>query len=172
MSNNQLNLECLIKEEIDPVENMHYESIDNRYRSVQMVLTAVGYLSLAGLALMLLLLDNSLWCIIAEGIIAITLIINMIIIRKAWIFKGYALRKYDISYRSGIIFPTITTIPYDRMQQVSIKQNPISKYFNLYSIEVVNGAQAMASMTIPGLTEERANQIKNIVINRLRYDQN
>ena len=57
------------------------------------------------------------------------------------------------------------------MQQVSLKQNPISKYLHLYSVEVVNGAQALASLTIPGLTEERANLIKSTVIDKLRYEQ-
>lgn len=160
-----------IKNVIDTVEDLQYEPIDRKYQTVQIVLTLSGYLVLATSALLLLLLDNCLWFFLAEGIILIAMSINFIIVRKAWIFKGFALREYDISYRSGIIFPIITTIPYNRMQQVSVKQNPVSKFFNLYSVEVVNGAQAMSSLTIPGLTEERANQIKNIVIDRLRHEQ-
>lgn len=160
-----------IKNVIDTVEDLQYEPIDRKYQIVQIVLTLSGYLVLATSALLLLLLDNCLWFFLAEGIILIAMSINFIIVRKAWIFKGFALREYDISYRSGIIFPIITTIPYNRMQQVSVKQNPVSKFFNLYSVEVVNGAQAMSSLTIPGLTEERANQIKNIVIDRLRHEQ-
>lgn len=160
-----------IKNVIDTVEDLQYEPIDRKYQIVQIVLTLSGYLVLATSALLFLLLDNCLWFFLAEGIILIAMSINFIIVRKAWIFKGFALREYDISYRSGIIFPIITTIPYNRMQQVSVKQNPVSKFFNLYSVEVVNGAQAMSSLTIPGLTEERANQIKNIVIDRLRHEQ-
>lgn len=160
-----------IKNVIDTVEDLQYEPIDRKYQTVQIVLTLSGYLVLATSALLFLLLDNCLWFFLAEGIILIAMSINFIIVRKAWIFKGFALREYDISYRSGIIFPVITTIPYNRMQQVSVKQNPVSKFFNLYSVEVVNGAQAMSSLTIPGLTEERANQIKNIVIDRLRHEQ-
>lgn len=159
-------------EEVSPVEELHYEPVDRRYRTVQLVLTVLGYLLLAVLALLLLLLDDSVWMILAESIIIVALVTNLIIVRKAWSFKGYALREYDITYRSGIIFPTITTIPYKRMQQVSVKQNPVSKIFNLYSVEVVNGAQALSSLTIPGLTEERAALIKSIVIERMRYDQN
>lgn len=155
-----------------PVEELHYEPVDPRYRTVQLVLTVLGYLLLAVLALLLLLLDDCLWIVLAESIILVALVTNIIIARKAWSFKGYALREYDITYRSGIIFPTVTTIPYKRVQQVSVKQNPVSKIFNLYSVEVVNGAQALSSLTIPGLTEERAAQIKSIVIERMRYDQN
>ena len=166
-SNHQIYLEE-INERIDQVEHLHYQPVEPLYRNVQMILTAITYFILAGLALLLLLLDNPVWCLIAEGIIIASLAANLFILRKAWIFKGYALREYDLSYRSGIIFPTITTIPFNRMQQVGTKQNPISKIFKLYSVEVVNGAQLEAAISIPGLTEEKANQIKNIIIEKMR----
>lgn len=155
---------------LEPVDGLHYEHIDSRYRTVQIVLAGFGYIILAGLALLLLLLDDCIWCIIAECVILTALAINMAILRKAWSFKGYALREHDISYRSGVIFPKITTIPFNRMQQVSVKQNPVSRLLHLYSVDVVNGAQELSSMTIPGLSEERANQIKGIVIERMRHD--
>lgn len=161
----------LLSNEIDPVGQLQYEPIDRHYRIVQIILTALGYLGLAILALPLLLIEDSIWFVLAEGVILLAMIVNLIIVQKAWRFKGYALREYDINYRSGIIFPTITTIPFNRMQQVSLKQNPISKYLHLYSVELVNGAQAMSSLTIPGLTEQRANQIKSTVIDKLRYEQ-
>lgn len=159
-----------IGEDTDPVEELVYERIDRRYRMVQIVLTVIGNLFLAGMALMLLLMENCIWCVLAECIVAAAMVVNLIIVRKAWMFKGYALRQRDISFRSGVIFPSVTTIPFSRMQQVSVKQNPVSRFFGLCSVELVNGAQAMAALSIPGLTEERANQIKNIVIDRMRYD--
>lgn len=81
--------------------------------------------------------------------------------------QGYALRENDITYRRGIIFPKLTTIPFERIQQVSVKQNPVSKFYGLFAVEIVNGAQGLSSLTIPGLTEDTANQIKNRVIDRL-----
>ncbi len=172
MSNFQVSLEEAGAEAMlrDDVETLRYEQIDRRYRSVQMALTALLYLLFAALALVLLAFDDRLWLIIGESIVGVAFIVNMFIVQKAWRFKGYALREFDISYRSGVIFPKITTVPFNRLQQVSIKQNPISKLFKLYAVEVVNGAQAMASLSIPGLTEERANQIKSIVINKLKNE--
>lgn len=167
MSNYQINFEDLNKE-IVPVEELRFEPISSRYRAVQIALTSLGYLLLACMALFLLLLDNPLWFIISETLILLAMSLNLIIVRKAWRFKGYALREHDISFRSGIIFPTVTTIPYQRVQQVSMTQNPISKYFDLYAVEVVNGAQALASLSIPGLSEEKANSVKNTVIDKLK----
>ena len=159
-----------VMENMRPVDELRYERIDRKYRNVQMILTALGYLLLAGAALFLLLLDDCMWCIAAECVIMTAFAINMIILRKAWEYKGYALRECDITYRSGIVFPTTTTVPYVRLQQVSVKQNPVSKIFGLYAVEIVNGAQGMAALTIPGLSEERANRIKDIAIEWLKND--
>lgn len=169
MSNQPIGIEDIMKD-VRPVDELRYEKIDRKYRNVQMILTALGYLLLAGAALFLLLLDDRFWWIAAECVIVVAFAINMIILRKAWEYKGYALRENDITYRSGIVFPKTTTVPYVRLQQVSVKQNPVSKIFMLYAVELVNGAQGMASMTIPGLSEERANLIKDIVIDRLKND--
>ena len=119
MINRQLDLEY-IKETVDPVGELRYERIDRRYRMVQVVLTLIGYLSLVGAACFLMLIDNYIWWLLAECIVIGCMVINLIIVRKAWMYKGYALRQRDISFRSGVIFPTVTTIPYDRMQQVSV----------------------------------------------------
>lgn len=156
--------------EIQPVEDLDYTPVDVRYRAVQIVLTACLYAMFAMLTLFLLLLEDKIWFVIGECIVLVAFSVNMIIVRKAWMFKGYALRENDISYRSGIVFPTVTTMPYNRLQQVSVKQNPVGRFFKLYSVVVVNGAQAIYSMSIPGLTKERAEQIKSMMIERMGYD--
>ena len=117
---------------------------------------------------MLLLADNVWWCIAAETMLVMIFIFNITILQRALDYKGFALREHDISYRSGVLFPKLTTIPYDRIQQVSIKQNPVSKIFGLYSLEIVNGAQAFSSTTIPGLTEETAIQVKSVITEKMR----
>lgn len=170
MTNNQIMIDELI-EDLKPIDELDYTHIEARYRNVQMILTVLGYLLLAVVALSFLLLDDRIWFEAVEFVIAIAMTLNLIILRKAWECKGYALRENDITYRSGVVFHKTTTIPYNRLQQVSIKQNPVSKMFRLYAVEIVNGAQGLASLTIPGLTEEKANQIKGILIERLRNDQ-
>ena len=170
MGNVQIRIEDIMQE-IQPVDELEFEPVDHRYRSVQLILTGLGYILAAAFALLLLLVDDCIWCILAECVIAAAMVVNLIIANKAWKFKGYALRENDITYRSGLVFAKTTTIPYDRLQQVSVKQNPVSKLFSMYSVEVFNGAQGMASLTIPGLTEERANQIKDILIQKLKNDE-
>ena len=120
--------------------------------------------------MLLLLGDTPWWCVAAEAVIVVSLIVNLVILRKAYLRKGYALREHDITYRSGVIFPTTTTVPFSRIQQVSIRQNPVYKFFGLYAIDVVNGAQALSELAIHGLTKEKADGIKNVITQRLNND--
>lgn len=161
MANHQL---CL--DDITPVSHLQYICPDRKYRSAHLIATASVYVIIMALALLLLLTDKTWLCIAAECLIAITLCINLAIIPRSCRFKGYALREHDISYRSGIIFPKVTTIPFNKIQQVSVRQNPVSKLFNLYAIEIVNGAQAASSLSIPGLTDTTASQIKSLVTDK------
>ena len=169
MTNADIRIEDIMQG-IQPVDELKFYGIDPRYRLVQLILTGLGYILVAVFALILLLVDECIWCILAECVIAVAMVVNLIVANKAWKFKGYALRENDITYRSGLVFAKTTTIPYNRIQQVSVKQNPVSKLFSMFSVEVVNGAQGMASLTIPGLTDENANKIKEIVIQKMRND--
>ena len=90
----------------------------------------------------------------------------LLLLPKACAYKGFAIREHDITYRTGIIFPSVTTVPFCKIQQVSIRQNPVSRFFGLYSVAVVNGAQLMTETAIPGLTRERAEEIKAFLIER------
>lgn len=151
----------------DPIEELYYEPVSPKYRSVQIVGAVIAYVMLSVLALLLLLIEIS-WCYIAaEIIIIVSFVINLTILRKAYRFKGYALREHDVTYRNGVIFPKITTVPLSRIQQVSISQNPVSKFFGLCTIDVVNGAQGLSSLAIHGLTKEKAENIKNVITQRL-----
>lgn len=139
MSNFQINLE-----EVTPIGQLQFEALDPNYKHVHTIGTALTYLLLAVLALLLLLSDHLWPCLAAEAVIVVAAVINLSLISKTYRFKGYAFREKDLSYRSGIIFPKVTTIPYVRIQQISINQNPIIEpvlskwtYFHHHSIHLV-----------------------------------
>lgn len=164
MSNFQINLE-----EITPIGQLQFEALDPNYKHAHTIGTALIYLLMAALALLLLLTDLPWLCVAAEAVIVVAAAVNLALISKAYRFKGYAFREKDLTYRSGIIFPKVTTVPYVRIQQISINQNPITRLFKLYSLDIANGAQLYDSLKIPGLTEERANQIKSMLTEKITY---
>lgn len=104
-----------------------------------------------------------------ECLLAAAFAVNAALVRKIYDFKGFALRNKDISYRSGIFFESVTTIPFNKIQQVSTRMNLVSRFFSLYYVDVINGSQdAMSRLTIPGLSAEKAEQLKSLLINNSR----
>lgn len=165
ITNYQLDLES-----ITPIDHLEFKHLDEKYKKVQVIGITMSYLLLIALSMFLLLLGSVWWCISVESILILALILNLMIVSKAYHIKGYALREHDITYRRGFIFTKTTTIPYSRIQQVSIRQNPIAKIYNLYSVELANGAQEQSSLKIPGLPGATANQIKNLLTEKIQND--
>lgn len=164
----------MVSDSIDRIENLVYETLERKYIKVQFITTGLVYLTLFILTSLLLLSNDFIYrniiIISLECLIIISAIINLSVLPKAYRYKGYAIREHDISYRTGIFFPKITTISFSRIQQVSIRQNPISRFFGLYSVDIVNGAQMLDKMTIPGLSEEKANKINAFLIENIRNE--
>ena len=165
MTNRQWNLD-----DIDRVEDLSYVPLEKSYLKAQAVMTALAWLSLMLLPICLFFADEfggrRLIVICAEAAMFTAAIINLMLLPRAYSCKGYAVREYDITYRSGIIFPKTVTVPFCKVQQVSIRQNPVTKMFGLYAVTIVNGAQILAETVIPGLTLQKAEEIKSLLIER------
>ena len=169
MTNRQLNIE-----NIDKVENLCYTPLDKKYLKALTVRTVLIYLIIMGLTLLLLLAEEYSYRLATtvgmECVFLVALVVNLLILPKAFAYKGFAIREHDVTYRSGIIFPSVITIPFCKIQQVSVRQNPVTRLFGLYAIDIVNGAQLLAETSIPGLTEENANEIKALIIESIRNE--
>lgn len=160
-----------ILKDTDTIEKLTFQQVESRYTRVIIINTAIAYLLIMIVSSVLMLLDNFNENIIifisSVATIAIIGIINIAIAGKACRFKGYALREKDITFRKGLFFHSIITIPFCKVQQVSISQNPIARLFGLYSINISNASAWQSSISIPGLTRTRAEQIKDFVTNKL-----
>lgn len=156
-------------DDIQPVETLRFEPIEERYVKVILFRTALIYLIFMAAAFLILLLDLSCAVILlvaAECVLAAAMAVNLTLARKFCWAKGYALRNKDISYRSGLFFTTVTTVPFCKIQQVSIRVNPVSRLFGLYYLDVTNGSQDITNcITIPGLPQEKAERMKALLIN-------
>lgn len=66
---------------------------------------------------------------------------------------GYSERADHLLVRKGLMFRTVTAVPYGRIQYVDVSSGPIANALNLAELEVKTAA---SSVTIPGLPKEEA----------------
>jgi len=103
------------------------------------------------------------------GFVVVALV-RFAIIYISFYKKGYAVREKDISYKTGLFFKTKTMIPFNRIQHSEVKQGPIERLFGIASLHIFTAGGSSSDLTIPGLTMEDANHLKQFIINRTIAD--
>lgn len=167
MTNRQIDLE-----RVDKVEELVYEQLEPKYVKVQTAAVVASFLCLMLVPLGLLFFHDFPYrltlTILVEVLLFILALGNVWLVPLAYRYKGFAIREHDISYCSGLIFPKTITVPFCKIQQVNVGQGLFPRMFGLYEVEVENGAQMLSSLVIPGLTAERANDIKELIMQKVK----
>jgi membrane protein YdbS with pleckstrin-like domain len=114
----------------------------------------------AGVAMFLL----QVWFAVAvAAAIAIIAIVNLALTPRRVRSIGYQLREDDLLFRRGIMWQRFVAVPYGRMQLVDINRGPIARGLGLSELKFVTAAAA-AGVTIPGLTEVEAEQLRDHLV--------
>jgi hypothetical protein len=81
--------------------------------------------------------------------------------------RKYAVREKDISYQRGVLFRSLTTVPFNRIQHIEIDEEPISRFFGLVSLSVFTAGDSSDDLKIAGLLKEEAAQIKEFISTKI-----
>lgn len=98
----------------------------------------------------------------------ICLPIHIFLINKGFSYKGYAIREYDIHYKTGYFTRKITTIPIHRIQHLEIRQGFISRILKLAKLVVYTAGDHGADLSIKGISVETAEDIKQLLTSKDR----
>ena len=82
---------------------------------------------------------------------------------KGFSIKGYSIREKDISYKSGLIFFSMTSIPFNRIQHCEVGQGPLGRAFDLAAVKVYTAGGSSSDIIIRGLQEERAQKLRDYI---------
>ncbi|WP_334056564.1 PH domain-containing protein [Alteromonas sp. S005] len=76
----------------------------------------------------------------------------------------YAIREQDISKQSGLIFRKLSCQPILRVQHVEVNRGPLDRWAGLASLQVFSAGGEMHTFEIPGLSIERAEQLREFIL--------
>lgn len=96
---------------------------------------------------------------------------SIIATTKRFASKSYALREKDIVYKSGWLWQHVTTVPFNRVQHVSIDQGPIERNFNLSKLKIFTAGGSASDITIPGLRPETADYLKEFIVKKTQDEE-
>lgn len=72
----------------------------------------------------------------------------------------YTIREFDLLWEHGWFFHRQHVIPFNRIQHLVVHSNPISRKFGLVRLGIYTAAGESKDVTIPGLAQDLANQLK------------
>jgi membrane protein YdbS with pleckstrin-like domain len=78
--------------------------------------------------------------------------------------KGFALREKDLSYRTGWLFRSTTTIPFNRIQHCEVENSFVERLFKLSTLNVYTAGGSGSDISIPGLDPLDAKRLRDFII--------
>ncbi len=98
--------------------------------------------------------------------------------RLTYHYWGYELSKEGFRSENGVIWKRYTTIPYERIQNVDIYRGVIDRALGLSDLQIqtagmcapvagMSGGMRVAEGRLPGLSKEKAEQVRDELIRRV-----
>ncbi len=154
----------LIPEDLPKIDKQTFTPLDRRYLKILFIRIGIFFLLLVGFFISSTILSDEkipkpLFITIWIGL-AVVIIFTVMITIMAFPRKGYLVRENDISFQRGLITYKVTSIPYNRIQHVEVNRGVLAKLFNLSSIKLFTAGGNASDLSIPGLPQEVALNLK------------
>ncbi len=163
--NYEINIDALPK-----VETGTFQQLDENYLVVRYIGSFIFFLILGfGLIMSYFLTDVTevpglFWGLV--GLWIVWAIASFGLTNLGYKIRGYILRDKDLVHRKGVIFKTMTTIPFNRVQHCEVSQGIIQRMFDLHTLQIFTAGGSNSDLSIPGLKADTAQRIKEFIINK------
>ncbi len=156
-------------------ETIEFLPLERDFLTVQRItfyLTVFIVLS-AATTLFLLVDDEPAWVpLLTAGILFSIFIWWWLAFTISFRYSGYAFRQHDVMVRKGWLVRKTRVVPLNRVQHVSVQSGPIERKYKLASVSVYSAGSDHADVTIRGINEERAQELKNWINSRINDSTN
>ncbi len=79
---------------------------------------------------------------------------------------GYVLRDKDILFRKGVIWRSVTAIPFNRIQHVETSSTPFDRKFDLATLQLFTAGGSSGDLKIDGLSTDIAEQLRVFILEK------
>lgn len=81
--------------------------------------------------------------------------------------RGYVLRDKDIVFRSGVVWRSVTAIPFNRIQHVETSSDPLDRKFDLATLQLFTAGGSSGDLKINGLEKNTAEQLRSFILKKV-----
>lgn len=160
--------------EIPKSEAIVFEPLLPKHKIIQRITTIISLTicGILGSIAYVFVSDIAFWMYILFVVVLFILLgFFMLRIQFGFPHKGYAIRKHDVHYKTGWLTRKTTSIPICRIQHIIVNQGILSKKWGLAKLEIYTAGDSSDDIKIPGITFEKAQDIKAMLSNRIKEDE-
>lgn len=146
-----------------PLGDGTWHQLARAYVRVQLITQGAVLLAVLAVAVIVQTWTGFVWHWIPAGVVLLVTLVGLLITPRQARSFGYQLRRDDLVFRRGILWQRVVAVPYGRMQLVDITHGPLDRGFGIAQLKLVTAAAA-SGVTIPGLTQEAAEQLRDTLV--------
>ncbi|MEZ9820242.1 PH domain-containing protein [Shewanella sp. 10N.286.45.A1] len=144
-------------------EDVKLQKIDERYYT--QVLYESLFIALIGVTVASL-------ATILPGVLSVTYVILVITAVLLLMFAigylshrqaqklGYGVCEHEFLMEKGLWWHKRTSLPYSRLQHVSLSQGPLQRHFNLFTLKCFSAGSGSAEIELPGIEQHTAEHLR------------
>jgi hypothetical protein len=81
--------------------------------------------------------------------------------------QGYTVRDKDIVFKKGVVWRSVTAIPYNRIQHVETSSTPLDRKFGIAALQLFTAGGSGGDLKIHGVGADVAEQLRVYVLNKV-----
>jgi hypothetical protein len=155
--------------DLPDMEDLEWQQLHPRYvRRMQVERILIVLAALAASALPYLFLEG----MFNPGIPLWALVIVFSIPFLGWPLisvprLGYVVRDKDIIFKSGVVWRSVTAIPYNRVQHVETSSTPFDRKFGIANLKIFTAGGSGGDLQISGLGLDTAEQLRVYILDKV-----
>ena len=161
-------------EELPRVAEVDWQGRDNAYLRVDLIGLWLFRLTALGMFLVYTFFQDDFPAPVRWGIAGFWVFLLLLTTGLRYFgfrIKGYAVRQHDLMYRKGLLFRSVTVVPFTRIQHSEVEQGVIERQFGLSSLSVFTAGGSQSDLVIPGLKLGDAERIRNFLSQKVAADE-
>lgn len=108
--------------------------------------------------------------IIAGPVLLIAIALILRIPQRRYGARGYQISADRLRVVRGVLFRSDTVVPFGRVQHIDVAQGPLERFFGIATLTVHTAGNHNASVSLPGLGEELARDMRETIRAHIRRE--
>lgn len=155
-------------ENLPGTDHVQWKELDPAYKRLRQVQSALALLFVALPLLFITITPEFDLLRVAAVWSAWTIVLAILLTWPTIAFpkRGYVTRDKDILFRKGVVWRSVTAVPFNRIQHVETSNTPLDRKFDLATLQLFTAGGSGGDLKIDGLSASVAEQLRIFILRK------